>query len=253
LKRDDLFEWLDAYLEVARFRDYSPIGLQVEGAEDVHKVALGVSAHRGIIDEAAAWGADVLLVHHGFFWPGEPLVLKGFRKLRIQALFDADMSLGSYHLPLDAHPVVGNNAQLADILGVPKDRREPWGQSKGAAIGVMGEFEAARPVTELIETLSAALGRDALTFLDGPDLVRRLAIVSGGGAGFFEEAVAAGAELLLTGEPREPTMAEAAEMGAHFVAAGHYHTETVGIRALGEEIASTHGLACRFFDWTNPV
>ncbi len=253
MKRDDLFDWLDTYLDVARFRDYSPIGLQVEGAAEVSKVALGVSAHRGIIDEAATWGAQVLLVHHGFFWPGEPLILKGFRKRRIQALFDADMSLGSYHLPLDAHPVVGNNAQLADILGIPTDRRVPFGDAKGAAIGLIGELETGRPIQDLLDALRTALGRDALTFLHGPDLVHRIAIVSGGGAGFLEEAVAAGAQLLLTGEPREPTMAEAAEMEAHFVAAGHYHTETVGIRALGEEIASRHGLTCRFFDWTNPV
>lgn len=253
MKRDALFAWLDAYLETDRFGDYSPIGLQVEGGDQVRKVALGVSAHLGIIEEAAAWGADALLVHHGFFWPGEPLVLKGFRKRRIQALFEADMSLGSYHLPLDAHPVVGNNAQLANLLELPADRRAPFAQAKGAAIGLIGSYATPRPVEEIVETLRESLHAEPLTFLRGPARVTKVAIVSGGGAGYFEEAVAAGAELLLTGEPREPTMAEAAEMRAHFVAAGHYHTETVGVRALGEEIASVHGLTCRFFDWTNPV
>lgn len=253
MKRDELIAWTDEYLEVGRFRDYSPIGLQVEGRDTVKKVALGVSAHLGIIQEAAQWGADVLLVHHGFFWPGEPVILKGFRKRRIKALLDADMTLASYHLPLDAHPVVGNNAQLANLLGVPDDARAGFANAKGADIGLIGTFAQPRAIESIVKALEQGLGSKPLCFLNGPSQVHRVGIVSGGGGGYFEEAVAAGAQLLLTGEPREPTMAEAAEMEAHFIAAGHYHTETVGIRALGDVLVTQFGLECRFFDWTNPV
>jgi dinuclear metal center YbgI/SA1388 family protein len=251
--RDELLAWIDDYLEVERFQDYSPIGLQVEGRDQISRVALGVSAHLGIIEEAAEWGADALLVHHGFFWSGEPVVLRGWRKRRIRALFDAEMTLASYHLPLDAHPEVGNNAQLADVLGLPTENRQLFGLAKGVPIGLIGDLGEPRAVTALLDKLREHLGGEPLTFLEGPDMVSKIAIVTGGGAGFFEQAVARGAQLLLTGEAREPTMAEASEMGAHFVAAGHYRTETVGIRALGEKISSQWGLECRFFEWTNPV
>jgi dinuclear metal center YbgI/SA1388 family protein len=253
MNRDELFAWIDAYLEVRRFGDYSPIGLQVEGAAAVQRVALGVSAHLEIIEAAAAWGAQVLLVHHGFFWPGEPLTLRGWRKARIKALLVHDLSLGSYHLPLDAHPVVGNNARLCDLLGVPAQGRAPFARSKGADIGLIGRFDAPVPASALFGRLKAGLGGAGLVFDAGPAEVSVIGVVSGGGASYYEEARALGAQLFVTGEPREPAMAEARETGTHFVAAGHYNTETLGIKALGAQIEAALGLETRFFDFPNPV
>jgi dinuclear metal center YbgI/SA1388 family protein len=253
MKRDALFRWIDQYLEVGRYGDYSPIGLQVEGAPEVTKVALGVSAHLQLIEEAAAWGAQAILVHHGFFWPGEPQVITGWRKRRIKALMVHDLSLGSYHLPLDGHAEVGNNAQICDVLGLPKDTRVPFAKAKGADIGLLARYEAPLPLAQVLERVEAAFGTLGTAFLHGPSEVQSVGVVSGGGAGYFEEAAARGVHLFLTGEPREPTMAEAQEMGLHFLAAGHYRTETLGIQALGARLAQEHGLEVRFFDIPNPV
>ncbi len=254
MKRDDLFKWIDGFLEVERFRDYSPIGLQVEGNPEVTKVALGVSAHLGLINDAAGWGAQALLVHHGFFWPGESQVLRGWRKNRIKALLDADISLGGYHLPLDAHLSVGNNACLADLMGIPTDNRRLFAKAKGAEIGILGHYDAPRPAREVTQLLTKSFGPRTIAFTEGcPEMIRTVGIVSGGGAPYFEEARAAGAELFLTGEAREPTMAEARETGVHFVAAGHYNTERLGIMALGERIKEEFGVEVKFFEHPNPV
>lgn len=253
MKRDALFAWINALLETDRYGDYSPIGMQVEGAEEVTRVALGVSAHLAIIEDAAAWGAQTLLVHHGFFWPGEPLTLIGWRKGRIKALLVHDLSLGSYHLPLDGHPEVGNNARIADELGLPVHGRATFARAKGADIGVIARFDAPTPAAEVIARIKDRFNPDAIVFDHGPALITTVGIVSGGGAGYYEEARALGAELFITGEAREPTMAEARETGTHFVAAGHYHTERLGIQALGARIEAELGLEVRFFEHTNPV
>lgn len=253
MKRDELFAWIDTYLEVERYGDYSPIGLQVEGAEEITRVALGVSAHLELIEAAAAWGAQALLVHHGFFWPGESPVLKGWRKKRIKALLDHDLSLAGYHLPLDGHPEVGNNAQLCDLLGLPREGRQPFARAKGAMIGMMGRFDAPQPAAAMFEKLKGSFGPRTIIFDAGPADITTVAVVTGSGAGYFEEARDLGVELFLTGEAREPTMAEARETQTHFVAAGHYNTETVGIKALGERLRAELGLETRFFDVPNPV
>lgn len=253
MKRDELFRWIDEYLEVDRYGDYSPIGLQVEGGEEVTKVALGVSAHLALIKDAAEWGAEALLVHHGFFWPGESQVLKGWRKARIKALLNHDISLAGYHLPLDGHAEVGNNARIADVLGVPKDHREPFAKAKGAMIGLIGRYPEGKPARAIFEEIQNHFGTRSVIFDAGPEVVDTVAIVSGSAAGYFEEARGLGAQLFLTGEAREPTMAEAAETGAHFVAAGHYNTERLGIIALGERIKEAFGLEVRFFEHPNPV
>jgi dinuclear metal center YbgI/SA1388 family protein len=253
MKRQEFFAWIDSYLEVERYGDYSPIGLQVEGAPEITRVALGVSAHLELIEAAAAWGAQALLVHHGFFWPGESPVLKGWRKKRIKALLDHDLSLAGYHLPLDGHPEVGNNAKICDLLQIPAENRQPFAKAKGAMIGVMGRFDAPQPAAGLFETLKSTFGDRTIIFDAGPEQVDTVAVVTGSGANYFEEARELGAQVFITGEAREPTMAEARETQTHFVAAGHYNTETVGIKALGEHISKELGLEVRFFDVPNPV
>lgn len=255
MDRDTLFQWIDNYLEVDRFGDYSPIGLQVEGAREITKIAVGVSAHLEMIEKAAAWGAQAILVHHGFFWPGEPSTLKGWRKKRIKSLLVQDISLGGYHLPLDGHAEIGNNAIIADIMGVPRaeEARSTFARAKGAHIGLIGRYASPRPFPEIRADLEKHFGNRGIIFDAGPELVDTVGIVSGGGAGYFEEARALGAQLFVTGEAREPTMAEARETETHFVAAGHYNTETVGIRALGEKIAENFAVEVRFFDIPNPV
>ncbi|MEO1268193.1 MAG: Nif3-like dinuclear metal center hexameric protein, partial [Myxococcota bacterium] len=231
IERDTLFAWIDETLETNLYKDYSPIGLQVEGAPTITKIALGVSAHLELIEKAAAWGAEALLVHHGFFWRGEPQVFRGWRKRRLKALLMHDISLGSYHLPLDGHPTLGNNAVLCDMLGVPRDARTPF--AGRPPIGIVGRYPEPRPVSALLEIVRSQIRPDPLVFQHGPAEVDTIAVVTGGGAGYYEEARDQhGAQLFLTGEPREPTMAEARETETHFVAAGHYDTETVGIKAL---------------------
>lgn len=253
MRRDDLIQWINTTLDVASYGDYSPIGLQVEGAPEVTRVALGVSAHLALIEDAAEWGAQALLVHHGFFWPGESPVLKGWRKHRIKALLNADITLAGYHLPLDGHPVVGNNACIADLLEIPHEGRETFARAKGADIGIIGRYATPRPAQAILETLKAQFGERTLVFEGGPEQIDAVGIVSGGGAGYFGEARARGAQLFITGEPKEPTMAEARETGATFVAAGHYNTERLGIIALGQKIMETFDVEVRFFEHPNPV
>ncbi len=253
MKRQDLFGWIDQTLNIQDFRDYSPIGLPVEGAPEITKVALGVSAHLALIEAAAAWGAEAILVHHGFFWPGESQVLTGWRKKRIKTLLMHDISLGGYHLPLDGHATLGNNAQLCDLMGVPTDRRQPFAKAKGAHIGLIGRYNTPEPVQNILNRVKDAFG-DRLIFLEGgPEKIDTVAVVTGSGANYYEEARALGAQLFVTGEAREPTMAEALETNTSFLAAGHYNTETVGIKALGKAIEDNFQIETRFFDFPNPV
>jgi len=252
IDRDTLVAWIDRYLFVADYADYSPIGLQVEGTPHITKVALGVSAHLELIDAAVAWGADALIVHHGFFWKGESPVLRGWRRDRIKALLLADLNLASYHLPLDGHPEVGNNARIADLLGFPAEGRTLFARAGKASIGVLARAEP-RPAAAIFEALEQAFGPGAIVFPHGPAEVDTIAIVTGSGASYFEEARELGAQLFITGEGREPTMAEARETRTHFVAAGHYNTETVGVQALGARLAEEFGLEVRFFPFPNPV
>ncbi len=252
--RDEVLGWVDELLAVKTSGDYSPIGLLVEGRAEGRRVALAVSAHLEVIERAASWGADALLVHHGFFWKGEPQLLAGWRKARIKALLEADMTLASYHLPLDGHPEVGNNACLADLLGgFPAEGRRPFAKAGGQPIGLLATGEA-RPLTSILAALERGLGATGIVFPYGPEAVHTVAIVSGGGASYYEEARALGAQLFLTGEAREPNMAEARETGTHFIAAGHYNTETLGIQALGARLGARFpGVEVRFFAAPNPV
>jgi dinuclear metal center YbgI/SA1388 family protein len=244
--RDELIAFTAEYLELQAYPDYGPMGLQVVGADEVTKVACGVSASLELFERAAAIGAQMLLVHHGLFWDRDPRIVDARMRARLEALFRADLNLAAYHLALDAHPQVGNNALLAEALGVERGRRF-------GGVGFGGPLSQPCPVEELAARVADAVGREPLVLGDGPEVVRQMAICSGGAARLLGEAAAEGYDCYLTGEPAEPSMMAAREAGIHFVAAGHYATETLGVQALARLLADRFDLEWEFIDLPNPV
>ena len=256
--RDEIIAFLDDLLDAPSFEDYGPNGLQVAGAREVSVLVTGVSAHLELFRRATALRAQMVLCHHGLIWSKQPATIDEPRRERLKTLFDADMSLAAYHLPLDAHPEVGNNALICEALGL--ERAEPFGAAAGRSIGWVGRSDDGVPAGELFDRCDATfeVGGDSwrtapLIFGEGPETVRSVGVVSGGGAGMLHEAASAGLDALLTGEPSEPAMAEAREAGIHFIAAGHYATETFGVRRLGELVAERFGVEHRFVEVPNPV
>jgi dinuclear metal center YbgI/SA1388 family protein len=241
-----LIRSLDELLDPEAFDDLGPNGLQVPGQEDVHRVVTGVTAQRELIERAVQEQAQLVLVHHGLFWNFAPVGLTPRLAGRLRPLFRHDVALAAYHLPLDAHPEVGNNALLADALGAA-------GHVAFAGIGRGATFAEPVPAAELFERVAAATGHDPLVFDCGSPAVRRIAIVSGGAASRLDQAIAEGYDAFLTGEPRENVMADAREAGIHFIAAGHYATETFGVRRLGDLLAETFGIDHVWIDIPNPV
>jgi dinuclear metal center YbgI/SA1388 family protein len=250
--RDEILAFLDAELETHRYRDYAPIGMQVIGAERVERVASAVSSTLEVFDRASVEGAQMLLVHHGMFWDNEPRAIGAHMRRRLERLFAADITLAAYHLPLDGHQEHGNNALLAAALGA--NGHAPAFPYKGAEIGVVARFEGdGIPAAELTQRVRALTRREPLVFAAGPARIRTLGIVSGAAAGTLAEAIELGLDAFLTGEPKEHVMAQAREAGIHFLAAGHYATETLGIRRLGELVAERFDLVHTFVEIPNPV
>jgi dinuclear metal center YbgI/SA1388 family protein len=249
--RDEIVAFLDELLEVDSFTDYGPNGLQVPGAEEVSTVATGVSAQLELFQRAAEAGAQLVLSHHGLFWDFHPRSLGPAMKERLKLLFDADMSLAAYHLPLDAHPEVGNNALICAALGL--ERAEPLAEHKGRPIGFVGRSADGIPFGELRERCAAVFGQEPFVWDAGPETVHSVGVVSGGAPGSFHEAIARGVDAFLTGETAEHVMADARENRVHFIAGGHYATETFGIRRLGELVAAKFGVEHRFVDVPNPI
>jgi dinuclear metal center YbgI/SA1388 family protein len=248
----DVIADLDGLLHPGRFEDYCVNGLQVPGPDRVSAVATGVSAHAELFELAAGAGVELLIVHHGLFWGEGVRSIDATLKRRLQILFDAGIALAAYHLPLDAHRELGNNALLARALGA--ELAEPFALRRGEPIGFVASFSGeGLSAGELFANVGAVTAREPLVFDAGPARVRRLAIVSGGGADFIAEAVAAGADALLTGEVSERTMAQSREAGVHVIAAGHYATETFGVKRLGEHLAERFELRHVFLDVPNPV
>ena len=247
-----LIDHLDELLAPGRYADYAPNGLQVPGAGEVRRVVTGVSAHRELLRAAAEREADLVVVHHGLFWSGEPLGIDRVRHERLKLLFDHDMALAAYHLPLDGHLEHGNNARLAAALGASRwDAAFPH---RGSPIGVVAHFDDPPSGQELLARVQAVtLREDVLAFLDGPEQVRRLGIVSGAGADALPEAIAGGCDAFLTGEPAERCMAQAREYGVHFLAAGHHATERLGVQRLGELLAAAFGIEHEFVEVPNPI
>ncbi|WP_057533315.1 type 2 GTP cyclohydrolase I [Yersinia pseudotuberculosis] len=238
---------LNNQLNIGAFQDYAPNGLQVEGRRDIQRVVTGVTASQALLDAAVAHQADAILVHHGYFWKNEPVVVRGMKRNRLKTLLTHDINLYGYHLPLDAHPELGNNAQLAKLL----------------EIQVLGEIESLLPYGEfttplnavaLRERLEKKLGRSVLHCGDrAPAEVRRIAWCTGGGQGYIQQAAEFGVDAFITGEVSEQTIHIAREMKVNFYAAGHHATERYGIKALGEWLAEQHQLDVTFIDIPNPA
>jgi dinuclear metal center YbgI/SA1388 family protein len=248
----DLISDLDRLLRPEAFDDYSPNGLQVPGPEHVRTVATGVTASVELFERAATEDADLVLVHHGLFWKGMPQHVDPPLYRRLRPLFLNEMALAAYHLPLDAHPDMGNNALLA--RGLECVETEPFALHEGEPIGVAAHFgEDGIDAAELVQRVQALTGREPLHLAYGPARVRTLGIVSGGAAGYLDDAIAAGHDAFLTGEPAERVLAQAREAQVHFIAAGHYATETFGVKALGDRLAEMYGIRHVFLDDPNPI
>ena len=248
MKREELVRYLDELLASARFKDYCPNGLQVEGAAEVRRIVAGVTANRALIDAAIAAGADTVLVHHGWFWRGEDSRVIGFRKARLQALLRHDINLVAYHLPLDGQPELGNNARLAALFDWRIEGR--YGEQE---IGFFGEAMRPQSLSALSDEVSAALHRPPLVVGDGNRRIERVAWCSGGGQSYFEQATFLGVDAFLSGEISEHSVHLARETGVAYIAAGHHATERLGIRALAEHLTEKLELECRFVDIDNPV
>ncbi len=250
--RDEIVSFLDELLDSPGFPDYGPNGLQVPGADEVDLIVTGVSAHLDLFDQAADAGAQMVLAHHGIVWGSRPQAISHQSKRRLETLFDADISLAASHLPLDAHPELGNNALICGALGL--ERAERIGAYEGRPIGFVGRSADGISVAELRERcLRAFDGREPLIQGAGPETIHSLGVISGAAAGYLDEATALGLDAFLTGEPSEHSMADAREAGIHFISAGHYATETFGIRALGDLVAERFGVEHRFVAVPNPV
>ncbi|QOL13896.1 type 2 GTP cyclohydrolase I [Dickeya dianthicola] len=247
MRNTELESLINGFLNVAAFQDYGPNGLQVEGRREVRRIVTGVTACQALLDAAVAQQADAVLVHHGYFWRNEPAVVRGMKRQRLKTLLANDLNLYGYHLPLDAHPEVGNNARLAAMLGI---------RALGEIESLLPYGELAQPCSgdDLRQTLEAVLARPVLHSGDNaPAQIRRIAWCTGGGQGFIDQAADFGVDAFITGEVSEKTIHTAREMGLHFYAAGHHATERAGIRALGEWLASQHGFDVTFIDIPNPA
>jgi dinuclear metal center YbgI/SA1388 family protein len=244
--RDDILTYAHELLDLDAYHDYGPMGLQVVGADEVTKIASGVSSSRELFERAGEAGAQLLIVHHGLFWENDPRIVDRQMRARLQALFHSDITLAAYHLALDAHPEIGNNALLAGLLGIDaRERVLEWGFG--------GALVAPATLDELVGRLEQATGRQPQVFDGGPDQIERVAVITGGAAKLFPQIAAMGYDAYVTGEPAEPTLHAARELGVHFLAGGHYATETFGIKTLAEKLADRFELAWEFLDLPNPV
>ena len=248
MERQQLVVYLDGLLQPAKFRDYCPNGLQVEGRAAVRHVVAGVTASQALLDHAVACGADTLLVHHGYFWKGEDGRVTGIRRSRLKTLLQNDLNLLAYHLPLDAHPDLGNNAQLASRLGWAAEGR--FGEQDIAWLGSVG---AATTAGELAAQLAANLARQPQLIGDPQRPLKRLAWCTGGAQAYFEQAIALGVDAFVSGEISEPTVHLARESGVAYLACGHHATERYGVAALAAHLNAHCGLRCEFVDIDNPV
>lgn len=239
---------LKQLLEVDRFKDYGPNGLQVEGRSEIRHIVCGVTASLALIEAAIAAGADAILVHHGLFWRGQDGRVTGWMKQRLARLLAADVNLFAYHLPLDAHPELGNNAQLGRLLAWQADGR--FGEQ---ALGFAGSLAEPQSLAELGAQLERQLGRAMVVAGGDGRQLKRVGWCSGGAQSYFEAAIAAGVDVFVTGEISEPQAHLAAETGVAFIAAGHHATERYGVQAVGAHLARELGVTQQFIDIANPA
>lgn len=250
ISRASLAAHLASTLDITRFRDFCPNGLQVEGRETIGTVISSVTASLNLLEAAIEQGADAILVHHGYFWCGEDARVISQKQRRLKMLLTNDVNLFAYHLPLDAHPKLGNNAQLARVLSFRAEGH--FGEDDLGWTGTV-EDRAIRTVGDLARQVEARLGRAPLVIGDPQQLVGKVAWCTGAAQKFLGDAIVAGANVYLSGEISEPTVHLARETGVAYLACGHHATERYGVQALGEHVAATFGIAHRFIDIVNPV
>lgn len=248
MKLDELRDYNASLLQTTLFKDYCPNGVQVEGRAQVLRIATAVTASQRVLDEAIAWGADAILVHHGYFWRNEDACIAGLKKRRIAKLLNNDVSLLAYHLPLDAHAELGNNARLGKLLGLTEQGR--FGEQNVACLGALA---IPQTLALFAEQIGNALRRTPQVIGEHDKMISRVGWCSGGAQGYFEAAIAQGVDVFLTGEISEQNFHLVNETGVAFIAAGHHATERPGIQALGEHLADRFALEHRFFDQDNPV
>ncbi|MES2189258.1 MAG: Nif3-like dinuclear metal center hexameric protein [Pseudomonadota bacterium] len=253
--RQDLLQAFDTLLQPERFKDYGPNGLQVEGKADVRKIVSGVTASRALIDAAIAAQADAIFVHHGLFWRGQDGRVTGWMKQRLALLLAHDINLFAYHLPLDAHPELGNNAQLGRQLGLVAHEGEPgrFGEQRLGFLGSRADGGSFGNAEELAVVVERALKKPVTLVGATTSAIKNVAWCSGGAQGYFEAAIAAGADAFITGEISEPQAHYAREMGVAFIACGHHASERYGAPAVAVQVASQWGLTHEFIDIDNPA
>ena len=247
----DLIQWCDRTLQTHQFKDYCPNGLQIEGKSEVNRIVSSTTASLHAIEAALDQKADALLVHHGYFWKGEPAPLTGIKGKRIKQLMQADISLIAYHLPLDAHTTLGNNKALADLLGIEitgaLDLQEKF------PIGNVGELKQAITAHEFAQMIAEKLGQAPLHISSGKQLVKKVGFCTGGAQDFLYKAAALDCDAYISGEVSERTYHEALEYGVDYYAAGHHATERYGIQRLAEALAKEFDLQHHYIELNNPV
>lgn len=248
MDRNQLVQSLNALLEIDRYKDYAPNGLQIEGVEEVNTIVTAVTASQRAIDAAIERGAEVLLVHHGYFWKGEDSCVVGMKQQRLKKLLEHGINLVAYHLPLDGHPQLGNNAQWGKLLGC-----EVEGTLEEAELVCYGTLQEPLTPEALAGTVEKGLGREPLLIAGHQRPIQRIGWCSGGAQDYLDQAAAAGLDAYLSGEVSERSYHQALEQGICYLACGHHATERGGVQALGEWIEVQHGLNCHFVDEANPV
>lgn len=251
LSNTDLLIFFNELLQPEKIRDYCPNGLQVEGKPEIERIVCGVTASQALIDKAIEQKADAIFVHHGFFWKGEDPCIKGMKKNRFKALLEHEINLFAYHLPLDIHPVYGNNAQLASLLGITVDGGLEAGNAQ--SVPMRGHFESPKSIQQVSQLVESALGRKPLIEEGGPASISSVAWCTGGGQGYIEMAAEQGIDLYITGEVSEQTIHTAREMNLHFIAAGHHATERYGAKAIAGYLNETLPVEACFIDVDNPA
>ncbi len=246
-----MIEQLDQWLQPGQVSDYCPNGLQVEGRAEIQRIVSGVSASQALLDEAVRLKADAVLVHHGYFWRGEDPCVRGMKRRRLQTLLGNDISLIAYHLPLDIHPELGNNAQLAKRLGLQVDGELEL--NSRSPVGLRGHLQQPLSATAFADRIEQTLGRRPQHIAGGSEMIRSVGWCSGAAQSYIEHAIVRGLDAFISGEISEPTVYAAREGGVHYFAAGHHATERFGVQALGQRLAEQFGIEHCYVELDNPV
>ncbi|AWL28379.1 Nif3-like dinuclear metal center hexameric protein [Acinetobacter defluvii] len=250
-KLSEIIQWCDGTLKAAEFKDYAPNGLQIEGKTEVNKILCAVTASQTAIDAAIEQKADLLLVHHGYFWKGEPYPITGMRAKRIKALIQHDISLVGYHLPLDAHPVLGNNAAIAEILAL--ENIEALDPSERNPIGNIGYLKQPMSPEAFRALLTEKLGFDTIHLPASTTQVQKIGFCTGGAQDYIEKAAQQACDAYISGEVSERTFYQAQELNVHYFACGHHATERYGVQRLAQAISEQFNIEYSYFELNNPI